>query len=482
MPQKKKTFITPNGLEVDEQGNILTSETLKPTPTIDPVQPEPTPIVAPTEPPQIPDAFAPTPQETEQSELIKRARGITEELTGETAFRRTQEEEFGIQQKREELQKMQSRIQALQAEAQQIPLQLQQEAKGRGITAGGLRPLETARLRTNTIAQLGANAAFQAAAGNLALAQDFVDRAVEAEFGTRKAELDAILQNIELIKADPATTLAEQKRATETERRLQQEQADIEAASATKKAIGRIMTEVAGLVDDETLVAIQNAVSEEHALRLAAPALGLAKQADIESKLNKNRIDKLNAELLEATNPLKKEKLRAEINEIYADAAERVQEGEAGTTDPQKSLDQLTFLRDTVASAKSLAKASGKAVVTKFLGDVLIGDTRFRRLESFTNTLRTNVLTLMTDPSVKKFFGPQMSEADVRLMTAAGTTLNPELQSPADMEAELTRLDDLFQRMQEAIPTEGENPFADVINQTGGQFYSADQGYLIPQQ
>lgn len=112
---------------------------------------------------------------------------------------------------------------------------------------------------------------------------------------------------------------------------------------------------------------------------------------------------------------------------------------------------QLKFLRETATKAKELSSAAGASGISKFIGDKLVGDTKFRRLEAQTNTLRTNVLTLMTDPGVKKYFGPQMSEADVRLMTAAGTTLNPENQSPADLKEEIERLDGLFARMQEAV-------------------------------
>ena len=54
---------------------------------------------------------------------------------------------------------------------------------------------------------------------------------------------------------------------------------------------------------------------------------------------------------------------------------------------------------------------------------------------------------MVSDPNIKKFFGPQMSEADVRLMTAAGTTLNPEAQSPAKMKEEIGRLISLFDRL-----------------------------------
>lgn len=136
----------------------------------------------------------------------------------------------------------------------------------------------------------------------------------------------------------------------------------------------------------------------------------------------------------------------AQLAKARADAA-----AAAGSTSPENVAGQLAFLQDAVKGAKDLASQSGQGNLTKAFGD-LVGGSKYRQLEAYTNTLRTNVLTLATDPGVKKYFGPQMSEADVRLMTAAGTTLNPENQSPAQLAEELTRLESLFNRMQNSIP------------------------------
>lgn len=117
----------------------------------------------------------------------------------------------------------------------------------------------------------------------------------------------------------------------------------------------------------------------------------------------------------------------------------------------QNSIDQLVFLQNTAKKAIELSPASGASGISRKAGEYFIGDTKFNQLVSQTNTLRTNLLTLMTDPSIKKFFGPQMSNADVQLMTSAGTTLNPEIQSPELLKAEVMRLQSLFTRMQTAL-------------------------------
>jgi len=133
--------------------------------------------------------------------------------------------------------------------------------------------------------------------------------------------------------------------------------------------------------------------------------------------------------------------------------------GETGTQETtQKAVDQLTFLQDTAASASKIANSGGllrtpvgPSLINRAIGSALIGNTSFSQLQNKTDTLKTNVLALMTDPSIKKFFGPQMSNADVRLMSSTGSTLDPLTQSRKDYVAEIGRLDDLFNRMLTAV-------------------------------
>ena len=123
----------------------------------------------------------------------------------------------------------------------------------------------------------------------------------------------------------------------------------------------------------------------------------------------------------------------------------------AGISDVQKSLDTIDLFRGAITKAKQYYGASGRSGGRQFLENWLVGSTDFTNLVALTNTLRTNVLTLFTDPAVRKFFGPQMSNADIQLMTAGGTTLNPELQDPAELLGELERLEDLGIRMEKAV-------------------------------
>lgn len=114
------------------------------------------------------------------------------------------------------------------------------------------------------------------------------------------------------------------------------------------------------------------------------------------------------------------------------------------------SVNQIDFLLKTAATAKSLANQSGQGSITKAFGDI-VGNSKYRQLETYADTLKTNMLTLATDPSIKKFFGPQMSNADVLLMTSAGTTLRPSSQSPEQLKAEVERIEDFLTRAKNAV-------------------------------
>ena len=121
------------------------------------------------------------------------------------------------------------------------------------------------------------------------------------------------------------------------------------------------------------------------------------------------------------------------------------------SNDPVQAKQKLTFLKQTATDAKKLADAAGRSGLRRTVEGLTVGATDFTQLESLSNTLKTNLLTLATDPTVKKFFGPQMSNADVELMMSGGTTLNPEKNKPEQMKAELDRVLDLFNRMDAAL-------------------------------
>jgi hypothetical protein len=115
-----------------------------------------------------------------------------------------------------------------------------------------------------------------------------------------------------------------------------------------------------------------------------------------------------------------------------------------------KASDQIQFIRDTITGAKDLSGASGKGLWDRAAGWIF-GSSKYNQLEAKADTIKTNILTLSTDPTIRKFFGPQMTNRDVELMVSAGTTLNPEKNTPDQLKTELQRYDDLLNRMQTAV-------------------------------
>ena len=108
--------------------------------------------------PEITAPTAPTGAEKTQKGLQERLLGAIQKLGGRAGAIATAEEEAGVPEFQKQLTDVSSQLIALQQEAKAIPLQTQEEALGRGITAGGLQPITTSRLRRNAIKALGLSA------------------------------------------------------------------------------------------------------------------------------------------------------------------------------------------------------------------------------------------------------------------------------------------------------------------------------------
>jgi len=269
------------------------------TPTSGPVPPKPSPISIAdiTDPaslanyrnpnaPVIPDVskidttFELTEPEKKVQGEISSLQELTKRLAGQSTFRSFQEENEDLAGKKKTLTDLSSRLTALKNEALAIPLQLQQDATGRGITAGGLRPIETAALRNNAIQALSVNSLFEAAKGNLTTALDLVDRAVAAKYGPIKEEIEIKRANLDLILNSPEYTLAEKKRAQAQKDAQDAKKAALDKQEAEAKEISKIAVDAASKgADALTLRKINEAETAGGALEIAA-ARGFAAKRD----------------------------------------------------------------------------------------------------------------------------------------------------------------------------------------------------------
>lgn len=266
---------TPITSTQDRERGFISSSDLTQTSAPKVQQPEPTPIP----PTPSADSFAVTPKEAETSDLIKRITGISERLAGAEAFRIEKEKEFGLVGAEQTEQELLTQLKQLELEAKTIPERLQLAAEGRGITAGGLAPIEAGELRKISIASNATAALLLGAQGRVTAAQRNIDNAVRAKYGPLEAEQKALITNLELLLKDP-TLSAEQKARAEAQRQAQEKK---ENERKKKEADAKTILEWAveasknGATTEQSQAIANIGTSDEpdlqKALSLAAPFL-----------------------------------------------------------------------------------------------------------------------------------------------------------------------------------------------------------------
>lgn len=248
----------------------ITSQTLAPVPTLDYSTPKQTPVypVAGLNS-DFPD-MAETVPEKQANDLTTRLTELNSRLVGESSYRAEQEAEKGLPMLQQTQRDLTSRLTALKNEALAIPLQLQQDATGRGITKSGLAPIETGALRNNAIQALSTSSLLEAANGNVTTALDLVDRAVAQRFDPIREEIDTATKNLDLILKSPAYSAAEKKRALKEKIWQEDRLRRIEKEEADQTQILTIATQAAkNRADAVTLRNIQAAKTPQEALAAA---------------------------------------------------------------------------------------------------------------------------------------------------------------------------------------------------------------------
>lgn len=253
----------------------ISSTSLASTPTLTPTQPQSQPIYpvaglqSSLDTSTSPDLTL-TPSETQAQDINTRIQQLNDQLIGRTAYTAEQETAQGIPDLMKSQTDLSSRLKGLQNEALAIPLQLQQDATGRGVTAGGLQPIQTAALRNNAIQALSVNSLLEASRGNLTTALSMVDRAVQQHFGPIEEEISAKMKNLQLILNSPQYALEDKNRA---QKQLEIQQKKAEALAQQKQTFQQVQdiaVKAASLgADPVVLHAIQNAHSLLEATQIA---------------------------------------------------------------------------------------------------------------------------------------------------------------------------------------------------------------------
>lgn len=169
--------------------------------------------------------------QTNQSQIIGNLTDLYGQITGREAYQAQQEADLGINQQQKNLQELTNQLNAIKTEGTLTPLKIQSEFAGRGATAGGVAPIESARNRENAIQALTVGAQIQAVQGNLTLAVQQAKRATDLKYGPLEKEIEMKERQLKLLN-DYVLSPLEQERKAQQELALQQQK----DALATKKA------------------------------------------------------------------------------------------------------------------------------------------------------------------------------------------------------------------------------------------------------
>lgn len=451
-------------------------------------------------------------------QLIDQLSGQTSELA-QKSFRNQQSQALGLNQAQnlsqslyDKQQSLDLRSQAIEAQRQQAIAEKVQSMTGQGIASGIVNrrsAIDTQfnqQALTNTLAKLDNAVSYYASTGKVREAQQAVDQAVDAEFTPKLIALDTAQRNLASLLQSPDLTSAQQKKALNLQAQYTAQENAIKEAAQVKKDTGD--ARIKALTNNPNMpqnahdaISLAQSPEEVAALVNYFKLSSISKAEQLDQTYKQAQIDKMNYDLahpnvpsqvIEANNghtllintatgaTIKDYGVKKAVVDTSAPTVKTIngvdkqwnpttqkwEDVGGGITTPeqtQKSKDQIDLVLSSLDSAEKLAGASGRSGVRKFVEGALVGSTDYTNLVAETNTLRTNVLTMMTDPAIKKFFGPQMSNADVQLMTSAGTTLNPELQSPEKMKAELARLKDFALRAKQAV-SKGEANSGESVN------------------
>lgn len=173
----------------------------------------PVPAYQPPAPSPLYDVQALTAPELQASDLTKQLQGLNNSLVGQSAYQSQVENSLGLPQLNQTQVDLTNQLNTLKNEALAIPNVIQNMQTGRGTTAAGIAPQDTAALRENAIKALSVSSLLDATNGNIASAQAKADRAVAQKFDPIKEQIAAAQSNLNLILQSPEYSQAQKTRA-----------------------------------------------------------------------------------------------------------------------------------------------------------------------------------------------------------------------------------------------------------------------------
>lgn len=413
-----------------------------------------------------------TKSEAQQDDLSKRILELTERLSGRGGAQAEAEKTAGIPQLKIQLTDITNQLQALQKEAAAIPLEIQQEFASRGVTAAGVAPIEAGRLRQNAIKALGLSAIGQTFQGNLSLARQQADRAVELEFAPIESQLKFIRTAYEMNK--DLLEREDKKRAIALEISLNERERILQDAKDNKQKVYNISLQAAQNGADMTILdKIRNSRSPEEALSIGGFYLG----AEFRQKIKQQEFEQ---DLQKATYGLSVDKFNEDIRQFNKEYALKEQElaikklTENAKMNPAgANVLKQTALESATELLRKLDAGEGTSAVGKsrILGLQYLPGTASKNFQVQFNNLKS--LLSLDNVSLLKGQG-QVSDAERRLLSEASAKLELSQSEPEFRKAIL----DIQKVLSGKLGVL--NIFEQTLQGQSNQFYSPEEGYLIP--
>lgn len=368
---------------------------------------------------------APSQEETDVRNVSDLILSVQQKLGGQSAKKQQLEKEAGLPGQRQDLQNVINQLQGLQKEAQAIPLQIQEEFKGVGATTGGAAPIQASRLRENAIKALGLAAIGQTFQGNISLAEQSIERQLDAIFEPERIQLDVLkqayefnkdaLERIDKKRADNLNiVLRERERLLSENREDEKNKLELITAGATNSA---------NPAPADVIEKARNAATPLEAMKYLYPYLSnpLEKEAQLTDIAARRASTALAYQNIEDAK-LGREKTRAEIEKIKSET------GEKTTLTKQKVselLDSYT-LSNEILNDPNLSIAIGKSSVLDPRN--YIPGSNVQLVKNKINQL-TSLLSLESRQKLKG--SGQISDYESRILAQAATALGTNLSDEA---------------------------------------------------
>ena len=174
----------------------------------------------------------------------------------------------------------------LKNEASAIPIQIQNQSLGQGVTDRGAAPIETARLRENALKALSLGQQAAIASANYDKAKNYADQIITAKYAGIEADITAKKTNLDALDKYTLTPAQEKLKATQQALLTKQTQ-DIAEAKQTQKDLQNLSLSIAkNGAPTKVMDSITNAKSFNDAIIAASPYLqSAADKADTSYKI-----------------------------------------------------------------------------------------------------------------------------------------------------------------------------------------------------